>query len=46
VVQWDLGDRPAHRQEVVTHPCVNLVFEPHGAAATCASWPGAAGASA
>lgn len=32
VVQWDLGDRPAHRQEVVTHPCVNLVFEPHGAA--------------
>ena len=32
VVQWDLGDRPPHRQEVVTHPCVNLVFEPHGAA--------------
>jgi AraC-like DNA-binding protein len=31
VVQWDLGDRPPHRQEVVTHPCVNLVFEPHGA---------------
>jgi AraC-like DNA-binding protein len=31
-VQWDLGDRPPHRQEVVTHPCVNLVFEPHGAA--------------
>jgi AraC-like DNA-binding protein len=32
VVQWDLGDRPPHRQEVITHPCVNLVFEPHGAA--------------
>ena len=32
VVQWDLGDGPPHRQEVVTHPCVNLVFEPHGAA--------------
>jgi AraC-like DNA-binding protein len=32
VVQWDLGDRPPHRQEIVTHPCVNLVFEPHGAA--------------
>jgi len=32
VVRWDLGDRPPHRQEVVTHPCVNLVFEPHGAA--------------
>jgi AraC-like DNA-binding protein len=32
VVRWDLGNRPPHRQEVVTHPCVNLVFEPHGAA--------------
>src|SRR3954464_3886476 len=32
VVQWDLGDRPPYRQEVVTHPCVNLAFEPHGAA--------------
>ena len=32
VVRWDLGDRSPHRQEVVTHPCVNLVFEPHGAA--------------
>jgi AraC-like DNA-binding protein len=32
VVEWDLGDRPPHRQEVVTHPCVNLVFEPRGAA--------------
>jgi AraC-like DNA-binding protein len=31
VVRWDLGDRPPYRQEVVTHPCVNLVFEPHGA---------------
>jgi AraC-like DNA-binding protein len=32
VVRWDLGERPPYRQEVVTHPCVNLVFEPHGAA--------------
>jgi AraC-like DNA-binding protein len=32
VVRWDLRGRPPHRQEVVTHPCVNLVFEPHGAA--------------
>jgi AraC-like DNA-binding protein len=32
VVRWDLGDRPPHRQEVATHPCVNLVFEPHAAA--------------
>jgi AraC-like DNA-binding protein len=31
VVRWDLGDRPPYRQEVVTHPCVNLVFEPRGA---------------
>src|SRR3954453_2204555 len=31
VVRWDLGDRPPHRQEVVTHPCVNLVFKPPGA---------------
>jgi AraC-like DNA-binding protein len=33
VVTWDLRDRPPYRQEVVTHPCVNLVFEPGGAAA-------------
>jgi AraC-like DNA-binding protein len=32
VVSWDLRDRPPYRQEVVTHPCVNLVFEPNGAA--------------
>src|SRR3954447_10006147 len=32
VVRWDRGAPPPHRQEVVTHPCVNLVFEPHGAA--------------
>ena len=32
VVTWNLEGRPPHRQEVVTHPCVNLVFEPHGAA--------------
>src|SRR4051794_33247267 len=31
VVRWDLGDRPPYRQELVTHPCVNLVFEPSGA---------------
>jgi AraC-like DNA-binding protein len=31
VVRWDLGDRPPYRQEVVTHPCVNLVFEPRRA---------------
>src|SRR5688572_4492278 len=32
VVSWDLRGRPPYRQEVVTHPCVNLVFEPNGAA--------------
>jgi AraC-like DNA-binding protein len=32
VVGWDLADRPPYRQEVAGHPCVNLVFEPHGAA--------------
>jgi AraC-like DNA-binding protein len=32
VVTWDLGTRPPYRQEVAGHPCVNLVFEPHGAA--------------
>jgi AraC-like DNA-binding protein len=32
VVTWDLRDRPPYRQEVVTHPCVNLAFEPGGAA--------------
>jgi AraC-like DNA-binding protein len=32
IVRWDLRGRPPYRQEVVTHPCVNLVFEPRGAA--------------
>ena len=32
VVTWDLRGRPPYRQEVVTHPCVNLVFEPNGVA--------------
>jgi AraC-like DNA-binding protein len=32
VVSWDLRGRPPYRQEVAGHPCVNLVFEPHGAA--------------
>jgi AraC-like DNA-binding protein len=30
-VAWDLRGRPAYRSEVLTHPCVHLVFEPHGA---------------
>jgi AraC-like DNA-binding protein len=32
VVSWDLRGRPPYRQEVAGHPCVNLVFEPRGAA--------------
>jgi AraC-like DNA-binding protein len=32
IVAWDLRGRPPYRQEVAGHPCVNLVFEPHGAA--------------
>jgi AraC-like DNA-binding protein len=30
-VAWDLRGRPAYRSEVLTHPSVHLVFEPHGA---------------
>jgi AraC-like DNA-binding protein len=31
VVQWDLRGREPYRSEVITHPCVNLCFELHGA---------------
>lgn len=31
VVRWDLRGRDPHRTEVLTHPSVHLVFEPHGA---------------
>ena len=31
IVRWDLRGRDAHRTEVLTHPAVHLVFEPHGA---------------
>lgn len=31
LVQWDLRGRPAYRSEVLTHPAVHLVLEPHGA---------------
>jgi AraC-like DNA-binding protein len=27
IVEWDLRGLPAHTQETLTHPCVNLVFE-------------------
>jgi AraC-like DNA-binding protein len=27
IVEWDLRGMPAHSQETLTHPCVNLVFE-------------------
>src|SRR5215213_7443396 len=30
-VAWDLRGRPAYRSEVLTHPSVHVVFEPHGA---------------
>ena len=30
-VRWDLRGRAPHRTEVLTHPAVHLVFEPHGA---------------
>jgi AraC-like DNA-binding protein len=30
-VAWDLRGRDAYRSEVLTHPSVHLVFEPHGA---------------
>lgn len=32
VVTWDLRGRPPFRSEVMPHPAVHLVFEPHGAA--------------
>lgn len=32
VVSWDLRGRDPYRSEVMTHPAVHLVFEPHGAA--------------
>ena len=31
IVRWDLRGRDPHRNEVLTHPAVHLVFEPHGA---------------
>lgn len=31
MVEWDLRGQPAHAQETLTHPCVNLVFERHQA---------------
>lgn len=30
IVRWDLRGRPAHRQQVLTHPNVHLVFEEPG----------------
>ena len=32
VVRWDLRGRPSFRQDILPHPCVNLVFEPSGPA--------------
>ena len=32
IVSWDLRGRADHRSEVLAHPAVHLVFEPHGAA--------------
>ena len=31
IVRWDLRGRPPFQQEVLPHPSVNLVVEPHGA---------------
>lgn len=31
IVRWDLRGKPSYRSEVITHPCVNLCFEPRGA---------------
>jgi AraC-like DNA-binding protein len=31
IVRWDLRGRDPHRSEVLTHPAVHLVLEPHGA---------------
>jgi len=30
LVSWDLRGRASYRSEVLTHPCVHVVFEPHG----------------
>lgn len=30
LVGWDLRGRPSYRSEVLTHPAVHIVFEPHG----------------
>lgn len=30
LVGWDLTGRPPYRSEVLTHPSVHIVFEPHG----------------
>jgi AraC-like DNA-binding protein len=30
LVGWDLRGRPPYRSEVLTHPAVHVVFEPHG----------------
>ena len=30
IVRWDLRDRGPFRSEVLTHPAVHIVFEPHG----------------
>lgn len=30
LVGWDLRGRPSYRSEVLTHPAVHVVFEPHG----------------
>jgi AraC-like DNA-binding protein len=32
IVGWDLRGRDPYRSEVLTHPAVHVVFEPHGAA--------------
>lgn len=32
LVEWELGGQPPHVQEVLPHPCVNLVFEQERAA--------------
>jgi AraC-like DNA-binding protein len=33
VVEWDLRGRAPYRQDVLTYPCVNVVFEPRGPSA-------------
>ena len=32
IVRWDLRGRPSFRQDILPHPCVNVVFEPSGPA--------------